>query len=148
MRKEFTKRRQQILKDESEFDFEEYCELIKTKKNIWDQPEEEYKKRFIPKRHYKYWTFTSSHIDQNLDEICKGRIWMPNTASLNDPFEFQMLDDNLPYEQKMAFRKYSLGRNSILALSANYDNNLMWAHYSFAHTGLCLEFDVEETDRI
>ncbi len=73
---------------------------------------------------------------------------MPIASTLNDPFEFQILKDSLSEEQRMEFRKDTLGRNSILALCDSHTNNLLWSHYSFAHTGICLEFEVEDADRI
>lgn len=130
------------------FSYDEYIRLVGTKKNIWDEPEEKYKKQFIPSVLYKYWSFTSNHIDENLEKLCDGKIWMPIACTLNDPFEFQMLSDRLEEHERMSFRVDTLGRNSILSLCNSYNNNLLWAHYGYGHSGLCIEFEIENKSQI
>lgn len=130
------------------FSYDEYIRLVGTKKNIWDEPEEKYKEQFIPSVLYKYWSFTSNHIDENLQKLCDGKIWMPIASTLNDPFEFQMLSDRLEEHERMSFRVDTLGRNSILSLCNSYNNNLLWAHYGYGHSGLCIEFESENKSQI
>lgn len=69
---------------------------------------------------------------------------MPIANTLNDPFEFQILSDRLTEEKKLEFRVDILGRNSILSLCDSYDNNLLWSHYGWSHSGICIEFEVED----
>lgn len=130
------------------FSYDEYVRLVGTKKNIWDEPEQKYKEQFIPSVLYKYWSFTSNHIDENLQKLCDGKIWMPIASTLNDPFEFQMLSDRLEEHERMSFRVDTLGRNSILSLCNSYNNNLLWAHYGYGHSGLCIEFEIENKSQI
>ena len=130
------------------FSFDYYCDLIKGKKNMMDCSEYKYKDKFIPKYLYKYWTFRSSHIDENIERLLAGEIWMPLATTLNDPFEFQMIKDNLSEEQKLEFRTCTINTNSVLSLCANHNNNLLWSHYSWAHTGLCLEFEVVNSTEV
>ncbi len=73
---------------------------------------------------------------------------MPASKTLNDPFEFQIITDTLTEEETMAFRTDILSRNTILALCDSYKNNLMWSHYGNAHTGLCIEFEVDNDNLI
>ena len=73
---------------------------------------------------------------------------MPIACTLNDPFEFQMLSDRLEDQKRLAFRVDTLGRNSILSLCNSYNNNLLWAHYGYGHSGLCIEFEVERKSQI
>lgn len=136
------------MKKNDNFSYEKYCELINSRKSLWDEPENDYKANYIPNYLYKYWTFGSSHFDENLKRILYGTIWMPLASTLNDPFEFQMLSDSLSEEQRMEFRKDTLDRNSVLSLCSSHTNNLLWSHYSFAHTGICLEFEVVNTERL
>ena len=136
------------MKKNDNFSYEKYCELINSRKSLWDEPENDYKANYIPNYLYKYWTFDSSHFDENLKRILYGTIWMPLASTLNDPFEFQMLSDSLSEEQRMEFRKDTLDRNSVLSLCSSHTNNLLWSHYSFAHTGICLEFEVVNTERL
>lgn len=130
------------------FSHDEYIRLIGLKKNLWDEPEEKYKDKFIPSMLYKYWSFTSQHIEENLKNLCEGKIWMPIACTLNDPFEFQMLSDKLEEQKRIEFRVDTLGRNSILSLCDSCNNNLLWAHYGYGHSGLCIEFEVERKDQI
>lgn len=130
------------------FSHDEYIRLIGEGKKLGDKPEERYKDRFIPSTLYKYWSFSSQYIDENLQKLCEGKIWMPIANTLNDPFEFQILSDRLDEEKKLEFRVDTLGRNSILSLCDSYDNNLLWSHYGWSHSGICIAFEVEDKARI
>lgn len=130
------------------FSHDEYIRLIGEGKNLGDKPEERYKDSFIPLTLYKYWSFSSQYIDENLKKLCDGKIWMPIANTLNDPFEFQILSDRLTEEKKLEFRVDTLGRNSILSLCDSYDNNLLWSHYGWSHSGICIEFEVEDKRHI
>lgn len=130
------------------FSHDEYIRLIGEEKEFGDKPEERYKDRFIPSTLYKYWSFSSQYIDENLQKLCEGKIWMPIANTLNDPFEFQMLRDRLNEQKKLEFREDTLGRNSILSLCDSCDNNLLWSHYGWSHSGICIEFEVERKSHI
>lgn len=124
------------------FSYEEYISQTEKKKNFWDNPDEKYKEQFIPNLLYKYWSFLSGHIEENLEKICNNEIWMPKAKILNDPYEFQMITDNLYENERLAYREDILARNSVLSLCDSYNNNLLWSHYGYGHSGLCIEFDV------
>lgn len=126
------------------FSYDEYIRQTAKKKNFWDNPDEKYKEKFIPDLLYKYWSFSGEHIEENLQKICNNEIWMPNAKRLNDPYEFQMISDHLNENERLAFREDILGRNSILSLCASYNNNLLWSHYSYGHSGLCIEFEARK----
>lgn len=124
------------------YSHDKYVELILEKKHRYDYPEIKYKEQFIPERLYKYTSFNSSYINQNLESICAGKIWMPIASSLNDSFEFQMMKDSLPSEKRAEFRKDTIERNTILSLCPSHKNYLLWAHYADGHRGMCMEFAV------
>jgi len=90
------------------------------------------------------------HVDfsNNQDEI-KDYFKM---YSINYNFE---KNEKWKYFKSTNFTNYSIGHDivqdatdkivsglGILALSKKYDDILMWSHYSNAHTGVCLEFDI------
>ena len=127
-----------------EFSYDEYIRQTAKKKSLWDDPDEKYKDQFVPDLLYKYWSFSSEYIEENLQKICNNEIWMPNARYLNDPYEFQMITDNLRENERLEYREDILGRNSILSLSASYDNNLLWSHYAYGHSGLCIEFKIRK----
>lgn len=130
------------------FSYDKFIEYIKERKNIFDQPEDRYRIKFIPQLLYKYWSFESPYNNENIEKLLNGKIWMPASKTLNDPFEFQIITDMLTEEEAMAFRTDILSRNTILSLCDSYKNNLMWSHYGNAHTGLCIEFEVNYNNLI
>ena len=131
-----------------EYSHDRYIELIKERKNAWDNPALKYKNDFVPDCVYKYWSLSSPNIDRNLEALVDGKIWMPVAQTLNDPFEFQMITDKLSETERIMFRGDILGRNSVLSLAPIPCNYLMWSHYGNSHTGACLEFEVESKDEI
>lgn len=128
------------MKKKDCFSYDRYVQLIGEKKNCAHYPENDYKNSYIPNYLYKYWSFDSPRIDDNLDALVNEEIWMPRANTLNDPLEFQMLKDDLNDDDKFLIREYTLFRNSVLSLTSNPKQHLMWSHYGAAHTGLCLEF--------
>lgn len=130
------------------YSHDKYIELVGQKKSIWDTPEEKYKMKYIPDYLYKYQSFSSPHVEENLALLMQGKIWMPLAIQLNDPFEFQMCSDKLSLTDRIQIREDILGRNTVLSLSSTYQKNLMWSHYADAHKGYCIEFKVKNKSQI
>lgn len=59
-----------------------------------------------------------------------------------------MLSDRLNKQKRLEFREEILGRNSILSLCDSCNNNLLWSHYGWSHSGICIEFEVERKENI
>ncbi|WP_198137594.1 DUF2971 domain-containing protein [Terriglobus sp. TAA 43] len=67
---------------------------------------------------------------------------------MNDPFDLSPLDTRDPAvaEAVSELNREIWSRRGILCFSRNWDNLLLWSHYGAAHTGICLGFDISESD--
>jgi hypothetical protein len=107
-------------------------------------------------RVYKY----RSKYDIDIKLLSRSKIYAPNKHQLNDPFEgivekkifddYNFLKPHLSpsaYEYKVNNVKKLLiqvGYLGIYSLSKKCDNELLWAHYSNAHKGYCIEYELNE----
>lgn len=94
----------------------------------------------IKKRLYYYTTW-----DHGIENIEKMKIKISDIQNLNDPNEFlgvQSKDEKL--YQKFIEHKNRISKTiGIVCFSEDYDNPLMWGHYSGNHHGICLGFDIK-----
>lgn len=93
-----------------------------------------------------------------LESLLLKQNWASNPKYFNDPFEF-LIPDRYKVDDKgeVKFLTHQEGsiRQSILesiikfgviSYSSKYDNILLWSHYSAMHTGICIEFEIDETE--
>lgn len=69
---------------------------------------------------------------------------------LNDPFEFMSIAPKNKIERQL-FRKTLENLNEemgVISFSKVWDIPLMWSHYGEKHKGICLEFDVSQSDNV
>ena len=97
----------------------------------------------MSKRVYK---FTSAHY--GISNLEKKHLKLSTINDLNDPFDFCPLDTTEPAISYAANAISSLfwKTTAILCFSRNWDNLLLWSHYGASHTGICLGFDIFESD--
>lgn len=90
----------------------------------------------LPKKLYKYRSLSGDCFKFTQSIFLRSEIYFPSRKELNDPFEglFKIEIPGLP-ETIIPIE------TSILSLSSNRDNALMWSHYADSHKGICLEFD-------
>jgi len=95
------------------------------------------------KRVYK---FTSAQY--GIGNLEKKRLKLSTIKDLNDPFDLCPIDTSDPLVSKAADALSSqLWRSTaILCLSRNWDNLLLWSHYGNSHQGICLGFDIPDSD--
>jgi hypothetical protein len=93
----------------------------------------------MSKRVYKYLT-----AEYALDDLDKGRLKVSTVDELNDPFDLAAFDTTHPEADQVysAFVQHFRKTAGLLCFSRNWDNILLWSHYGFSHTGVCLGFDI------
>jgi len=123
-------------------------------------------KQGIPKYIYKYVSF-----DYLCNILQNKTLNFKKPKDFNDPFEGKFyvksfsqtqideLKKNLPNHIKALFNQESvisqhiqivdffeaiINLNGYCCFSKNFDNLLMWAHYTRSHNGACLKFDTEK----
>jgi hypothetical protein len=77
------------------------------------------------------------------------RLKVAELEDLNDPFELRSMQfRNAEYEVDVrGFRQGTAKTCGFLCLSATWNNILMWSHYADRHRGMCLAFDVKNSDQ-
>jgi hypothetical protein len=83
-----------------------------------------------------------------LDDLDRRRIKVSTIDELNDPFDLTAADTTDPRIEDAINRIIVWFREAkgLLCFSRNWDNILQWSHYAASHTGLCLGFDIPDTD--
>ena len=88
-----------------------------------------------------------------LSELVDNYIWLANSVSFNDPFEFDFKLDltgvkvknkskNQSIEQMTNTAKNFLMKAGIACFTTVLDSILMWSHYSQNHTGVVVQYDM------
>jgi hypothetical protein len=86
--------------------------------------------------------FTSTRFA--FDDITNRRLKIAQFHDLNDPFELRCVE-LLTNEQVLAFDLFRADmelRYGIVCFSRRWDTILQWSHYADRHRGVCLGFDV------
>ena len=92
--------------------------------------------------------------DHALANLRDGHVKVSSFAGCNDPFELAAFNmrKGARYDDRRKFRKRIRdwqGRqectHGLICFSKTWRSPLMWAHYAGDHTGLCLEFELDET---
>jgi hypothetical protein len=94
-------------------------------------------------RVYKFLT-----SDFAMKDILKQRLKISEISDLNDPFELIPCDLSDPrhLHAVLATRDEMTRNRGLLCFSRSWTNPLLWAHYSDKHRGMCLGFDIPESD--
>jgi hypothetical protein len=82
-----------------------------------------------------------------LENLKHRRLKIARIADLNDPFEFLARADGA--EERAALRATKDKQNKttgLLCFSRSWVNPVQWSHYADRHRGLCLGFDVSDSD--
>jgi hypothetical protein len=81
-----------------------------------------------------------------LKSLYEKRLKQSRLSDLNDPFEltpFDLTDVNI--RESFFKTRHQLGEvNGVVCFSADWENPVIWAHYSDKHKGLCLGFEIPE----
>ncbi|HEY2392241.1 MAG TPA: DUF2971 domain-containing protein [Candidatus Angelobacter sp.] len=83
-----------------------------------------------------------------MKSILERRLKISRINELNDPFElfpYDISDRNHRFAI-YATKNYLNQTNGVLCFSGNWQNPVLWAHYSDKHYGLCIEFEVPDND--
>lgn len=94
---------------------------------------------------------------RDLDTLKNNQIFLPTLSQLNDPcegaFHDQITSDSSgflhPYF-KEDFKNFFEGnrKRGIYSLSKLPNHELMWAYYANSHAGFCIEYDLNELEKI
>lgn len=130
------------------FDFDKYTLMIANEKDY-----EEYRKKYIPQKIYKYISFDKNENSLNEEKIKTleaNKCWLSTRNNLNDPFELKVIID----EEKLREHGFKEGcwnwideilneKYLIGSFTTNATNNMpMWAHYANNHRGICIEYEI------
>lgn len=123
---------------------------------------------YLPKSLFKYRAGISKNMNGvfvDIDALYQQYLWMPNAASLNDPYEcllfFQWKDE---CAEKFGFDKDLVTNSDIPKINSDLDDFaqsfrekfniisfseensslLMWSHYANEHKGFCIEYSTNE----
>lgn len=117
----------------------------------------------IPNTLYKFYSLTDesdnqqSDIDERkLTSLENQELWMATHESLNDPFEIAAfyIDYGKGYPTELCDKLSEMLEDCkkdvrISSLSSHdYSSMLMWAYYANSHKGFCVEFAVDEKNKI
>lgn len=98
---------------------------------------------------YKYCS-----INENFHKILeKNKLYFAKPSEFNDPYDshFKLSQNTLnalEFNESYSHSNYIESVKqmvSILCLSVSKDNLLLWAHYSDEHKGICLEFEIDQS---
>lgn len=116
------------------------------------------------KKLYKYMNF-KNYEKEKIELIRDSGIWLSNVKELNDPFEmyFTIFNDEKRIVEKLEVEleearflvrekrndfeeEIEKFKNITYTSSFSEDNKsiLMWSHYGYSHTGVCLEYNFED----
>lgn len=83
-----------------------------------------------------------------LEDLQRRRLKIATLNELNDPFELYgicLADENLRRAFQIMKNELALKRG-LLCFSRDWHNPVQWSHYAGEHTGLCLGFDIPDSD--
>lgn len=122
-----------------------------------------YKSQYIPKKLFQYNTLLDDkytcYIEKNalrLKALEKNEIYVSNYKNFNDPFEFEMLsldvkklkDENYNINEIEKFLDEFKNKILVCCFTTIKDNMPMWAHYANNHKGYCVEYRINNADKI
>lgn len=82
-----------------------------------------------------------------LETIRDSRIKIARINELNDPFEFLGLKLDRAGRRIIRATKDTMSeRIGMISMSTHWHHPLLWGHYADKHNGMCLGFEVPETD--
>lgn len=89
----------------------------------------------------------------SLSNLSKGVLWGSFKSAFNDPFEFLYSEIGLNSKDDEMHKFINewiskLNQIKIICLSEDSKSILMWSHYAEMHYGMCLEFEIEESEMI
>ncbi len=88
--------------------------------------------------------------EYGLSAIRDKQVKIARIAELNDPFEHIHYDTkNYVARYVLKERKRKANQNfGLVCLSARFEDPVQWAHYGDSHRGICLGFEVDESNLI
>lgn len=100
-------------------------------------------------RVYKFLKF-----DHVVKTVVLNRLKISTLNNLNDSFEFdfELVDKNKKYDaaslikEKNDWKKCMAEKFGFISFSSSYHNPLLWGHYADNGTGICLGFDILDSE--
>lgn len=98
---------------------------------------------------YKFKSLLGDSFLHSLDMIVNERLFLATCDYMNDPEEGAWDVDNLPINEKYldSAQKIRDLVDSIrfTSFTSSYDNELLWAHYAGGFSGICFEYEVDDS---
>jgi hypothetical protein len=82
-----------------------------------------------------------------LSNLANSRIKISRLDELNDPFELMGLELKTREARRSfyGFKKKMASKFGLICFSKHWENPVLWSHYGEKHAGICLGFDVPNT---
>ena len=74
-------------------------------------------------------------------ELITRKVWFSRYAYLNDPFEGNYINNSGQNDLDEILKDFE-----ICSYSKRKNNLLMWSHYADSHKGVCLEYEIDDTE--
>ena len=89
--------------------------------------------------------------DHAMSSIMLRRLKVARFSEVNDPFELFGLNcfgPNGPQRRRTLgeFKESQNNKTGLLCFSARWKSPVLWSHYADGHKGICLGFDIDETN--
>jgi hypothetical protein len=93
----------------------------------------------------RLYKFTTEQF--GLEAIRDSRIKISRINELNDPFELSVLKLDRVGRRVMRNVKNAISESTgMISMSTDWQSPLLWSHYADSHKGICLGFDVPDTE--
>lgn len=89
-----------------------------------------------------YWYRSSDNFAEYINNYLQGKIHFSSWKAVNDPMEGYFL--YCPQHDSIATLIGEKSRIKICCFSKSYSNYLLWSYYAQGHSGVCIEYEVNE----
>ncbi len=106
---------------------------------------------------YQFWPIRNNEDVEHIKDVLNGEIHLTDWRELNDILEgvYTISEDA---DQRLINKNYEFKRNFMVACFSKpmmvdgktpmLQNHLMWVHYASKHTGVAIEFDIDDSLRV
>lgn len=89
-----------------------------------------------------YWYRSSNNFAKYIDSYLQGKIHFSSWKAVNDPMEGYFL--YCPHRDSISTLIGEKSKIKICCFSKCYSNYLLWSYYAEDHSGVCIEYEVNE----
>jgi hypothetical protein len=98
---------------------------------------------------YKFKSLLGDSFLHSLDMLVNERLYLAKCGSMNDPEEGSWDHDVIPMDEKCLERmekvRHLVDSIRFTSFTYSYDNELLWAHYAGGFSGICFEYEIDDS---